>query len=301
MSEMDELTIHEMPELRSPYLVAAFRGWPNAGEVASGVVGYLINRLHARKFAEIAPDDFYDFTNVRPAIAIEDGLIKGLRFTSNEFFHWRNEGAEHDVVFLLGTEPHLRWRRYVGYVLSMAEKLGVNRIYAIGGTYDQVPHTREPKLSSVVSSPQLQEEMRRLNVGFSNYSGPSSLHSTLIYTCAQQGIEAISLWGHAPHYIQVVGNPKVCQALVRRLCLLMDVQLDLRDLQDASDYLDEALNKLLAENTSLREYVQRLEEEYESVGERSTTPSEGTDRLIRDVEEFLRREAQRGGEGEQEK
>ena len=298
---MDELIIHEMPELRSPYLVVAFRGWPNAGEVASGVVGYLINHLHAHRFAEIAPDNFYNFTSSRPVIAIEDGLVKGLRFTSNEFFYWRNQGAEHDVVFLLGTEPHLRWREYVEHVLNMAKQLGVTRIYAVGGTYDQVPHTREPKLSSVVSSPHLQEEMRKLNVGFSNYSGPSSLHSTLIYTCAQRGIEAISLWGHAPHYIQVVGNPKVCHALVSRLCTLMSIQLELRDLQDASDYLDEALNKLLSENASLKEYVQKLEEEYEMEGQRASAPSEGTDRLIKDVEEFLRRESKRGGEGEQEK
>jgi len=186
-------------------------------------------------------------------------------------------------------------------VLDIAKQLGVVRIYAVGGTYDQVPHTREPKLSSVVSSPRLQDEMRELNVGFSNYSGPSSLHSTLIYTCAQRGIEAISIWGHAPHYIQVVGNPKLCHALVSRLCTLMDVQLDFHDLQDASDYLDEALNKLLAENAQLREYVQKLEDEYESEGERAVAPSEGTDRLIKDVEEFLRRESKRGGEGAQEK
>jgi hypothetical protein len=81
----------------------------------------------------------------------------------------------------------------------------------------------------------------------------------------------------------------------------MDVQLDFHDLQDASDYLDEALNKLLAENAQLKEYVQKLEEDYESAGERAASPSEGTDRLIKDVEEFLRRESRRGDEGEQEK
>ena len=36
------LTIHSTPELRSPVLLCAFSGWPDAGEAASGALDYLV-------------------------------------------------------------------------------------------------------------------------------------------------------------------------------------------------------------------------------------------------------------------
>ena len=52
---MDALKIQELPSLRSPILVAAFAGWPDAAEVASGTAHFLSRKLRARRFAEIDP------------------------------------------------------------------------------------------------------------------------------------------------------------------------------------------------------------------------------------------------------
>ena len=58
---MGNVIIYEMPELNSPYLVAGFVGWPDAGRISTGVIGYLRDKLKAEKFAEIKPDAFYVF------------------------------------------------------------------------------------------------------------------------------------------------------------------------------------------------------------------------------------------------
>ena len=58
---MQNLIIHERPNLVQPYLVMGFEGWPDAGKVSSGVISYLRDKLEANKFAEIKPDDFYLF------------------------------------------------------------------------------------------------------------------------------------------------------------------------------------------------------------------------------------------------
>ena len=60
---MENLVLYETPELRSPYLVAGFKGWPNAGEVSTRTVGYLRDKLeeeYERKGGyreRIEPDD----------------------------------------------------------------------------------------------------------------------------------------------------------------------------------------------------------------------------------------------------
>ncbi len=50
---MQSLIIYERPNLVQPYLVMGLEGWPDAGRVSSGVVGYLKDKLGAKKFAEV--------------------------------------------------------------------------------------------------------------------------------------------------------------------------------------------------------------------------------------------------------
>jgi proteasome assembly chaperone (PAC2) family protein len=87
--KIEGLILYETPKLKEPYLVAGFAGWPNAGEVATGAVGYLKDKLQATRFAELSPEEYYDFTSQRPAVAVEGGLLKALSFPANEFFYWK--------------------------------------------------------------------------------------------------------------------------------------------------------------------------------------------------------------------
>ena len=63
---MDGLIVHEMPEDNFPIMIVAFAGWPDAAESATRALKYLVRKLPAKKFAEIDPEEFYDFTVVRP-------------------------------------------------------------------------------------------------------------------------------------------------------------------------------------------------------------------------------------------
>ena len=69
----DELIVHERPELRSPVLVAAFRGWNDGGQGASLAAGYLAKLWSAQRFAEIDPEGFFDFQVTRPHVSLVDG------------------------------------------------------------------------------------------------------------------------------------------------------------------------------------------------------------------------------------
>jgi len=46
-------------------MVAAFLGWPNAAQVSTGTVSYIIDQLSAVKLAEMKSDDYYDFAAER--------------------------------------------------------------------------------------------------------------------------------------------------------------------------------------------------------------------------------------------
>lgn len=292
--ETEEITIYEKPALHNPYLVAAFAGWPDAAQVATGAISYLVRKLDAKKFAEIGGEGFYDFASSRPIVKIEGGLVGSLRLPSNSFFYWQSHLANHDLVLLRGIEPHLRWQSYIDLILELATNLKAARIYTLGGLYDNVPHTREPKVSGVASSPHLKELLQKHQIQLIDYHGPSSLHSMLLATCRKQKLEAVSLWGHAPFYVRVETNPTVCFGLLRKLTELLEIEIDLEEVKKAGEYLQDMLGRLLTESDELRLYVQKLEEQYEVEGGRVGEVFEGADKIIKEVEEFLRQERRKG-------
>src|SRR5262245_27609442 len=63
---MDEITFHREPPSNIPTMVTAFGGWIDAGEAATDAMRFLVRQLAAESLAEIDPEDFVDFTQVRP-------------------------------------------------------------------------------------------------------------------------------------------------------------------------------------------------------------------------------------------
>lgn len=300
---MENLIVYETPKLRSPYLVAGFAGWPNAAEVSTRTISYLRDKLKATRFGEIRPENFYDFTSMepltRPLTVVEHGVVKEQIFPTNEFFYWKNRKSAHDLIIFLGFEPHLRWTEYADAIFQLAEQFGVMRIYTVGGTYDRVPHTKEPKISAIANDPKLKEELRKYDIDFTEYSGPSSIHTFLLLVSRRRNIGAISLWGHAPDYrpfIHIPANPKVCYGMLKILTRMVEFDINLDDMKRAGDYLDEEINKVVSQSAELKEFVRKLEEEYEAAREHRTPPEE-SDRIIRELEEFLKKEQKKEDSG----
>lgn len=73
-------------------MVVALSGWSDAAQVATGTVAYLARKLEAKKFAEVNPDEFYNFPDLRPTVTIETGVITSVRMPRCSFFY-RQGGA----------------------------------------------------------------------------------------------------------------------------------------------------------------------------------------------------------------
>jgi len=293
---VDALKIQELPSLRSPILIAAFAGWPDAAEVASGTARYLSRKLRAQRFAEIDPEEFYVFTETRPNTIILAPGQRALEWPSNEFFSWRNPDGERDIVILQGREPNLNWREYVEIVMDLVKQLEVSQVIALGGTYDAVSHRGQVSMSGHATSPELRERLAEFGITASSYEGPSSVQTALLEACREQNVLAASLWGHAPHYVRAAPNPKVSHAMLRVLQALLDVTVDVKELEVAGEALEAKVDAAMVENPELREYVDQLD----IVGEPEPEPTvedmmadlpisrPDPAELMRELEEILR-------------
>jgi proteasome assembly chaperone (PAC2) family protein len=290
------LTVDEQPELRHPTMLVAFAGWPDAGEVASGSMKYLLRKLRAHKFASIDPEEFYDFTETRPTTKLRTPWQRDVRWPRNEFHYHVRRGEGPDFVLFLGREPNLRWRTYIDLVLGLAEQCGVERLISLGGTFDQVTHNGEPRVSGTALDPELRKAMQGMGLSPSRYEGPTSIHSALGDACQKRGLPTASLWGHAPHYLQAAPNVKVCYGMLRKLTALLDFTVDLEELRRAADALEVRVERLLADNAELREYVRQLDagelpdDDVEPADDGPPPEMPSPEMVVAELEEFLRQQ-----------
>src|SRR5919106_5568457 len=105
---MDELRIATRPTLRRPVLITAFRGWNDGGQGASLAAGFLARSWGAEQFADIDPEEFFDFQVTRPHVSLVDGTTRRIEWPETTFMHAAIPGTDRDAVILLGIEPNMR-------------------------------------------------------------------------------------------------------------------------------------------------------------------------------------------------
>src|SRR4051812_42342741 len=223
----NELRIEQRPNVDSPVLVAAFKGWNDGGQGASLAASFLARTWQAERFADIDPELFFDFQMTRPHVVLLNGRRR-IDWPDNSFHHAHVNGR--DVVLLLGTEPSLRWRAFSGLITGLATELGVARVVTLGSLLADVPHTRPSPVTASASDPRVLEE---LGLQPSRYEGPTGMVGVLHDACGAADIPSVSLWAAVPHYVQLTPSPRAAKALCDRLAELLELPLDTSELEQA--------------------------------------------------------------------
>ena len=277
--------------LRAPALVCAFKGWNDAGDAASAAVSFLGSSLGAERFAQIDPEDFYDFQATRPRIRLTDGQTRELEWPSVEIYEARVPRAPRDLVLVQGSEPSMRWRSFSSLIVDLAEALGVQMVVTLGALLADVPHSHPVAMTGLASDPALVE---RLGLSNSSYEGPTGIVGVLHASCSAAGLPSASLWASVPHYVAAAPNPKAALALVRKIESLVGVSVDASELEDAAADYERQVGLAVQSDPDIQAFVERLERAAES--EQVSLSAEDLpsgDLLAREFQRFLR---QRGPE-----
>jgi proteasome assembly chaperone (PAC2) family protein len=284
-------------------MVCGIGGWVDGGSAATGTITYLTGRLRAKRFAEIPISRFHIYQvpgqeSLRPQVSMKDGLLRQHRFPSNHFYYWVNPKSDRDLVLFQGAEPNLNWEEYADAILKVAKDFSVGRIYLLGGVLDRCPHTMEPNVSCSCTSPALKEEMSRYAARFSNYEGPGSFGTTLLYLCQSKDIEMVSMTTVATYYpefnLMMPYNPKSIRALLKRLNHLLGLGLDLGDLDELVKEYEGKVDFAVSQSESFKAYVKKMEEGYQELAFEEPLEISGEE-AVNMAERFLK-----GKDGEEE-
>lgn len=274
-------------ELDSPVMIAAFRGWNDAGDAASFAARHLCRVWSARRFASIDPEEFFDFQAVRPTVSLAGGTTREITWPANELWAARLPGAAHDVLLLVGTEPNLRWRAFSELVVGVAAQVGVELVVTFGALLADVPHSRPVQITGTAADPDLVE---RLGLHRSRYEGPTGIVGVLHDSLSRAGVDSASLWAAVPHYLAVTPNPKAALALVEKATGLIGVGADVGDLARATLSYEEQIAQMVAGDEDVQAYVRLLEERADETAAEEIAEADlpSGDSLAQELERFLR-------------
>lgn len=272
----------EPPALRRPILLIALEGFIDAGAAASTASLFLRHRWLAEPLAQFDRDAFIDYRARRPTVVIDGGEVRRVDWPSLELLGAQVDGP-HDVVFLLGSEPDMRWQAFAQEVRDACTRLGVEGAVTFGAYPAAVPHTRPIRLMQASSPAPGVLPVDALPIP--GYTGPVGAATALQDLLSQAGVPVAGLWAEVPHYIAASPNPAAALALVRAFGAAIGTGIDATELEAAAKLHREQVDEAVAEHEDAAAMITAFEQHLDAGGDEDLPSG---DDLAAEIERFLR-------------
>lgn len=274
-------TEEHLAALRRPCLVAAFEGWNDAADAATGTIDHLIDEWDAQELAEFETDDFYDFQQARPFVSGED-VERRIFWPTPTIYISKTPQGDRDILLLRAVEPHYRWKSFCQQIVEFAVSAGISELVCLGALLSDAPHSRPVPVTGSTTDPELGE---RLSLDAPTYNGPIGITTVLAEMAQEAGIATASLWAAVPHYLAEPPCPKATFALFGALEDALAQPLPEGTLGELAAAWQRGADEVTAHDDELADYVRALEQERDSVG---TSEASG-ESIAREFERYLRR------------
>ncbi|MFZ3382664.1 MAG: proteasome assembly chaperone family protein [Candidatus Methanoperedens sp.] len=222
------------PRLKDPILI---EGLPGVGHVGKLVAEHMIEELGAKKIMEIYSP------HLPPQVIVEeDGTV---RLVKNELYAYKTKG-KNDILILIGdhqsatNEGHYE---LTGVFLDIAEEFKVKRIYALGG-YGVGQLVETETVLGAANNIKLVKELKGYGVEFKpNEPGGGIVGASglLLGLGELRGIDAACLMGVTSGYLV---DPKSAQAVLKVLCKILDIKVDMAPLEERAAEMEKIVAKL---------------------------------------------------------
>lgn len=211
-------------------------GLPGVGQVGKLAAEHLMEELGAEKVAEIRSIFF------PPQVVVDDSGV--VHLPKNEIYRYSDD--KRSIMFLVGdfqsgsAEGH-----YIltDTYLDIAEKLGVKRLYTLGG-YGVGHLIQDIRVLAAVNDESLCDEVLNAGAEFAqNEPGGGIIGASglLLGLGAKRGIEGVCLMGETSGYIV---DPKSSNSLLDVLSKMLEIDVDPTKLQERATEMEVFLEKL---------------------------------------------------------
>ena len=271
-----------VPNLRDPVLVVALRGWFDAAGAATGAIEWCLDDRAVTVVASIDPDPFFDFTQERPEIYLDEGDERKIRWPENDIVVAKFPEGTRDLVVLSGIEPHTNWNIFSECVLRTAQRLNCGVAVTVGAISEAIPHTRTPSVFGSTTNVAL---AHRLKLSRPTYQGVTGIVGVMQERFEREQLAAVSLRVGVPHYLTNAQHPKSSAALLRHLEIVLGIPTRHAELYEEIQRWEELHDAAVEGDENIFQHLKRLETDYDA---RSNFEIPTADDLGAELEKFLR-------------
>lgn len=216
--------------------------WPGMGNVAMLAAGYLVQKLGLKQIGEVKSPGRFDVG----AVEVRGGLVGKPRMPRNVLYQ-SPEGGEGPklTVFMGEAQPQSGSLMFAQELVGTARSLGADRIVTFASMAAQLEPATTPRVMAAVTSPDLLDELARLEVPGLAEGQIGGLNGVMLGAAAEQQIPAMGLMSEIPFYAAGVVNPRAARAVLDSFSLMSGIDLNLSDLDPHIEAIDEVLAKML--------------------------------------------------------
>jgi uncharacterized protein len=241
-----EVRILEKPELKNTVLI---EGLPGIGLVGKLAADHMLDKLKAKKFAEI----YSPF--LPPQVTIkEDGTVQ---LVNNEMYYWK--GEKNDIILLLGDfqgiTPDSQYK-LSEKAIDISLEYGLKRIFTLGGlgTGDIV---RSPKVFGAATSLEQVEELKKYGVIFRGGGAIFGAAGLLVGLGMLRGIPSACLMGET--HGQII-DAKSAEAVLKVLTSILGIEMDMTELAGKARETEDQMTKMSKMLTDQKKAMERQQE-----------------------------------------
>ena len=261
-------------------MLAAFEGWNDAADAATGAIEHLEQEWGAQPFGAIDPEDYYDYQVNRPTVRLVDGVTRRIEWPTTRISV--ADAGDREVVLVRGLEPNMRWRAFCEELVEFAHELDVESVVCLAALLADVPHTRPVDVHGSASD---DATAAALGLTRSRYEGPTGIVSVFHDACARAGLKVVTFWGSVPHYVAQPPCPKATLSLLHRAEDALDIAIPLGDLPEQALAWEHGVDELAREDGEIAEYIASLEQREDE----TELPEASGDAIAKAFERYLRR------------
>ena len=283
---MEEIILHKEPELKNPYMVAA---WPGMGGVAIIAARYLAEKLDAEDLGSISPQGFFDIGGV----LIENNVVQDISFPENSLYLARDKAERDWIIFIGEAQPTSNAYRMANVLLDLAQRFKVQRLYTFAAAPTHIYHTKQPRVLGAVTSQELLPEPSVYDITPLREGSISGLNGLMLGVAKQRHVEGMCLLGEIPIYTTNVANPRSSAAVIRVLSQMTGLEIDMADIEKWAEQTDTQIEEKISQlKESFGEEAHGLIEYFDQLAEQTGSDDihqeYRAEELHRDIERFLK-------------
>ncbi|NJI59224.1 PAC2 family protein [Microbacterium oxydans] len=272
-----------MDVLGQRIVIAAFDGWNDAGEAASGAIEALRASSDYDLVHSVDPELYFDYQYTRPSSRMDGEGRRQLTWPEAGLWRPRDPGPGPEFWLLTGAEPARTWQSFASEFIDVALRDDITGLVTLGAMLSDVPHTRP---ISIFASSQNEQVREAHDLERSLYEGPVGILSVIEHFAENAGIPTASLWASVPHYVaSATPSPKVTLALLDRLEELAGADVDRQTLRTEAAAWEASIDAAASEDEDMAEYIRQLERTRDTWD----SPEASGDAIAQAFERYLRR------------